>query len=121
MGKNSKVVIVIVLLLFSGGVYAQEEVQEGSLSPSELEAIRQLDKGTSSMLSKKYDEAIEFFEKARELNPELTEAYYNLGITYVELKKYKDSVKVLTRAIQLDPDHTNAYYALGYAYKELKK
>ena len=121
MGKYTVVTSFVILLLCSTIVYAEEDVQSGGPTPAELEAMRQLQKGTSSMRSKKYEEAIECFEKAVELKPEFTEAYYNIGISYIELGKHKDSAKVLKRVIQLDPDNANAYYGLGYAYYSLKK
>ncbi len=121
MRKSIITFVSIILLLFPCGVYSEEELKKDGLSPSEMEAVRQLKEGTSTMLLKKYEEAVECFEKAIELNSELTEAHYNLAISYVELEKYKKSVKALNRVLQLDPDHANAYYALGYSYYKLKK
>lgn len=121
MSRGIIAIALIMLLVIFSSVHAEEEIQRGGLSPAELEALRQHSKGTESMLSKKFEEAIFYFKKAIDLNPELTEAYYNLGITYEELRKHKDSIEALKRAIQLNPNHANAHYALGYAYYQLKE
>lgn len=121
MSRGIIAIAVTILLVFISNVHSQEEIQGSGLSPADLEAVRQHNKGTASMLSKKYDEAIFYFKKAIDLNSEFAEAYYNLGITYEELGKHKDSIEALKRAIQLVPNYANAYYALGYAYYQLKK
>jgi tetratricopeptide (TPR) repeat protein len=95
--------------------------EEGSPSPTEMEAIKQHSEGTKLMLEKKYQKAILFLKKAIELNPEFSEAYYNLGLSYERLGEYKDSIKNLKEAIKLSPDDANAYYTLGYAYYQKKK
>lgn len=121
MGKVIIAITLTVLLVFIINVHSEEEVPGDGLSTSELEAMRHHSKGTASMLSEKYEEAIVYFKKAIDLNPDFIEAYYNLGITYEKLDKHKDSVEALKKAIQLDPNRANAHYALGYAYYRLEK
>jgi tetratricopeptide (TPR) repeat protein len=121
MSRNIIAIALTILLIFISSVYSEKEMERDGLSPDELEALRQHNEGTESMLTKKYDEAILCFKKAIDLNPKLMEAYYNLGIAYEGQGKHKDSIDALKEAIQLDPSHANAHYALGYAYYKLKK
>ena len=115
-------VVVLLLFLSCTAVFSQEVKQEeDSPSPTELEAMKQHQEGTKLMLEKKYQEAILFLLKAIELNPEFSEAYYNLGLSYERLGEYKDSIKYLNEALKLSPDNANAYYALGYVYYQKKK
>jgi superkiller protein 3 len=113
--------VVLLLLLSFSAAYSQEVMQEETPSPAEMEAIKQHSEGTKLMLEKEYQKAILFLKKAIELNPEFSEAYYNLGLSYERLGEYKDSIKSLNKAITLSPDDANAYYALGYVYYQKKK
>ena len=121
MMKRSILICSTLLLLCVGMVHAQEKEEAVNPSPNELEAVKELNKATDLMLKGDYKEAIEFLEKAIELNPEFSEAYYNLGISYERLGKHKDAIEMLKKTIELSPDNPNAYYALGYAYYQKKK
>ena len=121
MIRSGAVIAVVVLLCFSAA-HSQEATRgEESPSPAEIEAIKEHKEGTRLMLEKKYREAIVFLKKAIALNPEFSEAYYNLGLSYERLGEYKDSIKNLNEALKRSPDNPNAYYALGYAYYQKKK
>ena len=112
----------LAVLLLTGSSYAQETRGEvRSPSPREIEAAKEHSRGTEQMLVKKYKEAIVFFRRAIDLNPDFAEAYYNLGVSYEELGKHEDSIETLKKAIQLAPENANAHYALGYAYCQLKR
>jgi superkiller protein 3 len=102
-------------------VHAQKKEDAVKPSPTELDAVKELNKATKLMLQSDYKEAVVFLKKAIELNPEFSEAYYNLGISYERLGKHKDAIKILRKTIELSPDDPNAYYALGYAYYQKKK
>ena len=121
MVKRSIVICLALLLSCVSMVHAQEKEEATKPSPTELDAVKELNKATKLMLQSDYKEAIVFLKKAIELNPELSEAYYNLGISYERLGKHKDAIKVLKKTIELTPDDPNAYYALGYAYFQKKK
>ena len=122
MMKMSGAIGLIVMLLLAGPSYSQETKGEGrNPSPREIEAAKEHSKGTEQMMVKKYKEAIVFFRRAIDLNPDFAEAYYNLGIAYEELGQHEDSVETLKKAIQLTPENANAHYALGYAYYRLKR
>jgi tetratricopeptide (TPR) repeat protein len=122
MIKMGGALVLTMLLLLVGPSYAQETKGEArNPSPREMDAIKEHSKGTEQMLAKKHKEAIVFFRRAIDLNPNFSEAYYNLGITYEELGKHEDSVETLKKAIQLTPENANAHYALGYAYHQLKR
>jgi len=69
----------------------------------------------------KYDKAIEDFNKAIELNPDLAVAYYNRGNTYAELGEYDRAIKDYDKAIELNKDYTVAYNNRGFAYVGLGK
>ncbi len=59
---------------------------------------------------------IEAFTKFSELKPENPDAYYNIGVGYLQLKKYDEAIKPLQRVIELKPDYARAHYNLALAY-----
>ena len=126
MMKTSRVtglmVLMLLLALCAGRAYSQDKKQAvQNPSPREIDAAKEHSKGTEQMLAQKYKEAIVFFRRAIDLNPDFSEAYYNLGISYEKLEKHEDSVEALKKSIQLTPDNANAHYALGYAYCQLRR
>ena len=61
------------------------------------------------LLYKKNNKAIEHFNKALELNPELVEAIVYRAKVYINNADYNKAVKEVTRAIEKDPNHGDAY------------
>lgn len=57
-----------------------------------LRAIEYVQRGFSLLLSKNYIEAIEYSNKAIELNPKLARAYVNRGDAYNKLGKYQQAI-----------------------------
>lgn len=57
---------------------------------------------------------------ALSLNPEFKQAYYNIGVGYLQLKKYEEALKPLERTIELKPDYAFAHYNLAIVYFVLK-
>jgi len=77
-----------------------------------------------------YPNAYLLLKKALELNPEIPEAYYNLGLLLsepevlrVNSKNLDDAIANYKKAITLNPKLARAYYNLGliYAYTGKKK
>jgi tetratricopeptide (TPR) repeat protein len=76
------------------------------------------EKGVILYSRQQYEEAIPFFKKAVEKNPQHAEAYYHLGLCYKELKT-TDAVEAFKKAIQLKEDYVEAYFHLGVTYTRL--
>ena len=69
---------------------------------------------------KKYDSAINYFEKAIQLNPNFSEAYNNLGNTKKRVGKIDEAINCFEKAIQLKENNIQAYFNLANIYKENK-
>lgn len=63
--------------------------------------------------SKDYKEAIEYYDKAIEINPDLAVAYNNKAAAEVQLRRYEAALKDYDKAIELAPDFTGAYFGRG--------
>ena len=62
-----------------------------------------------------YDVAIQEFRKATETDPDLAEAFLDLGQVLAETHDYPGAIAVLKRALELKPDLDAAHLQLGYA------
>jgi len=60
-------------------------------------------------------EAINDYNKAIELNPKHSKAYYNRGLAKGELKDYRGAIQDFNKAIELNPNYAKAYYNRGIA------
>ena len=67
---------------------------------------------------KRYDKAIESFEKAIELNPKFSEAYNNLGNTKKIINEREQAIACFKKAISLKPENFQALFNLSKVYKE---
>lgn len=63
-----------------------------------------------------YQEALQEYKRALELNPDYPLAHNNLGIVYKNLGRFDDAVKEYKTAINLNPDYLSPYYNLGVLY-----
>jgi tetratricopeptide (TPR) repeat protein len=80
------------------------------------EQLEWFKKGYEASINKKYDEAINYYNKAITLDPDYVDAHSNLGLIYIMKKMFDEAILELKRAIVLDPNHAGAHYNLGLAY-----
>jgi hypothetical protein len=70
-------------------------------------------RGKSLMESDSYEEAIDAFSKAIEINPRNAAAYYNRGITWSKKGDYDLSIDDYNKALEINPRHGRAYNNRG--------
>src|SRR4029078_5267944 len=70
--------------------------------------------------AKNYDDALEAYQKAVQINPSLPNAQYRIGWIKNDKEEYEDAIGPLTQSIRLQPTHTS-YYELGYSYRKLDR
>jgi len=56
------------------------------------------------------------FGEALRLDPKSAMAYYNRGLTHIELDRYEEAIADLTQALLFDPDDVDARYNRGLAH-----
>jgi len=66
---------------------------------------------------KKYEDAIDCFKKAIELNGRYANAYVELGNVYYEKGLYDLEIQTLEKAAQLVTEDKDIYFYLGFAYE----
>ena len=67
----------------------------------------------------KYDQALPYFIKALEKQPNNPMLNYFLGMTYFKLKQYKESKKVFEKVVKIKPDYELARLQLARACYEI--
>jgi tetratricopeptide (TPR) repeat protein len=85
-----------------------------------LTAYKYYIQGWNDYNAKKYDSAIENYEKALELNPKYVDVLNNLGLIYDKLENYQKAIFYYQNALEIKPDYAIAHYNTGLAYYKLK-
>ena len=67
-----------------------------------------------------HDQAIEFYKKAIDLEPQNEEIYRNLSKSLIAIEKFDDAIKYLETAISINNTNPDAYFNLGLAFSEKK-
>jgi len=109
MLKRSLVLLSILTLTFLGfAIKVQAE--------TEREANTYFEKGNVHFKKGEYNQAIINYKKAIKINPQLAEANYNIGVSYLNKGKdwYNLATKWLKSALELTPDLAVAHYNLGF-------
>lgn len=68
---------------------------------------------TTYFRTQEYQESIEYYLKALEINPKYSPVYNLLGYSYRFLQNYKESEKMFQKYIQLIPNDPNPYDSYG--------
>ena len=88
---------------------------------TQLIASSYINNGIEKGKTKKFEEAIMYFDKAIRLNPNNSRAYNNRGIAKSELKKYMGALMDFDEAIRLNPNNSNARTNMENTEAKFKK
>ena len=69
--------------------------------------------------SKKYDQAVEAFQKAIEIDPEYKLAYMNTGVVYARQGKHREAIEMYKKIVEKYPKYTLALSNIGIGYRDL--
>lgn len=78
-------------------------------------------KGSRLTIQGKYEEALTYFEKAAETNPDDPAVWYGLGSCFVGLDRPTDAIAAYRRPIQQNPDNAAAHFVLAMYYKAIER
>ena len=66
----------------------------------------------------KLDASVKAYNKAIAINPDYAEAYYGMGITFIEQGKLEEAIEAYKKVLSLKPDYADAYNNIGAALQE---
>lgn len=61
----------------------------------------------------RFSEAIPYYQKALELNPNQPDVVVDLGVCYFQLEEYNKAKELFQQALTLSPNHVTALYNIG--------
>jgi tetratricopeptide (TPR) repeat protein len=79
------------------------------------DALQHVQAGLEARKLHQVDVEIAEFRKATEIDPNLADAFVNLGAAYMEKHDYSSAIAPLRRALELSPDLPAAHQLIGYA------
>ena len=97
---------VIIFNYQTGEIYRTIEFGEQGRLQNPVDYLR---RGHSYMKIKKYNEAMNDYNKAIELAPQSASLYFARGYCYAKLKQCNEAMRDLNKAIELDPKMTESY------------
>jgi len=72
--------------------------------------------GSTYITMRDFVKAEEAYEEAARLDPDYTEALFNLGNVKIDLIKYQEAILVFSQLVGVDTSNFKAYYGRGVAY-----
>ena len=77
--------------------------------------------GNCFSLQKEHETALQFFQRALQLDPRFTYAHTLCGHEYFANEDFASSLRCYRNAIRIDPQHYNAWYGIGQIYFKQEK
>jgi tetratricopeptide (TPR) repeat protein len=98
---------------------SNDKISEKSTSNDRL-ALKTYDEGVALLKKENYKDALAYFKKAVELDPEFAFAWDNVGICERKLDNYDAAIAAYNKSLAIDPKGKMPLQNLPYAY-EFKK
>lgn len=79
-------------------------------------AVQELNNAAEVAMTKgDYDDAIKKLEASLDLDCNMYETYYNLGVAYIEARQFDKAINALEKSIKLNSKYPENYYSLAIA------
>ncbi|KAL0217875.1 hypothetical protein RCL1_008724 [Eukaryota sp. TZLM3-RCL] len=90
-------------------------------SQRSTEALKFKDEGNRLFQNDQYEEALECYNKAIELDPSKAVFYYNSAVCLANLNRLNEALSAVEKANQLDPKYVKAWYRKGSILAKLER
>src|SRR4029453_12032938 len=67
------------------------------------------------------DSAVIFFRRATEIDPNLADAQYNLGVIFQTQKRYREAIPRFQEVLRIKPNDPDAHSQLGLVLQETRR
>ncbi len=78
-------------------------------------------RGETLLALKRYDDALNAYNRALTIRPEYAEAWQGQGDALLELEEYEEALEAYDKAIQIQPDYLEAWNGRGQALDRLER
>jgi lipopolysaccharide biosynthesis regulator YciM len=78
-------------------------------------------KGLNALMAKRNPEAITFFQRVLNIDPNHVDTLLRMGITHLRLKNAQEAIRLHLKAWSLDRDNQEAMFSLAADYEETKR
>ncbi len=108
----------------------KEATKDEKLKPKKTAPVTEAEKaeaerlkleGNEAMRAEKFDEAVQFYTKALEIDPSNQVFYCNRAAAHSKKSDFYAAVEDCRRAIDMDPTYGKAYGRMGLAYSSVEK
>jgi serine/threonine protein kinase len=82
-----------------------------------VEALKYAKQGYKLYTQRKFDAAIETYNKAIEISPQSGMLYNDRGLVYAAQRKYEQAIADFNKALELNPNDSFAYNSRGVTYE----
>jgi tetratricopeptide (TPR) repeat protein len=96
---------------------AEWTIKNSSHGPALAAAL--CSKGSELTIQGEYKEALTYFKKAADTNPEDPDTWYGLGSCYMGIDQPENAIAAFRRPIEQDPDNAVAHFILAMHYKAI--
>jgi anaphase-promoting complex subunit 3 len=101
--------------------HLQEEVDLSALAQELTSAEKMAPQswcaaGNCFSLQKEHENAIKFFQRASQVDPEFAYSYTLLGHEYITIEELDKALTCFRTAVRIDPRHYNAWYGIGLVF-----
>lgn len=109
-------------MIFVSVLYSAQVLAQVQLSTKSKKAIEYYTEADNYRVRGQFDQAIQLLRQAIDKDENFVEAYYRLGLVYLNMRKYTDAVSQYEKALSLTTDIRKqkvVWYDLGEAYLSL--
>lgn len=82
----------------------------------DIEIITLLEKGKMFLDRRQYDSARAEFEHVLDIDPDIIDAHYLIGISYMGQEHFDMAISSFEKILRIDPDIANVHYMTGICY-----
>jgi tetratricopeptide (TPR) repeat protein/plastocyanin/sugar lactone lactonase YvrE len=91
-----------------------------NLAKTKLDVNSIVREGDEHFLRDEYDKAIECYDRAIEVDPNLVDAWHKKGNAFYNKENYDEAIRCYDRASLINPNHFDSWYKKGLTYKKKK-
>lgn len=114
-------ILLISLLFYQGGFCQDESNYSKSKGKNISEYNFYLLKGNYLLNHQKREDAINFFSKAIDINPQNSKGYINRGLVYEQIDEFKLAIEDYSRLLELNPSDNMGYIRRGVCWSKIKE